>query len=190
VVNPFSPDAPPEIRDVQATARANGLQLSLLNASTAAELDAAFTALETRRPDALLVREQVRTGPQRRDRKNAPPYRAADAARSRRRGDRVACSLLRLLTTGYGTKRTCQRSLRFVCFRGEVDMSGRIVPIISAAHDPNATLAGSKFRSASKPGCERGFPCRCDPFGSVPDEMRAIRRQLPHSWHSSPEFRD
>src|SRR5262245_45456038 len=55
VVNPFSPDAPPEIRDVQATARANGLQLSLLNASTAAELDAAFTVLETRRPDALLV---------------------------------------------------------------------------------------------------------------------------------------
>jgi len=55
VVNPFSPDAPPEIRDVQATARANGLQLSLLNASTAAELDTAFTALETRRPDALLV---------------------------------------------------------------------------------------------------------------------------------------
>jgi putative tryptophan/tyrosine transport system substrate-binding protein len=55
VVNPFSPDAPPEIRDVQATARANGLQLRLLNASTAAELDAAFTALETQRPDALLM---------------------------------------------------------------------------------------------------------------------------------------
>ncbi|MGB7003741.1 MAG: ABC transporter substrate-binding protein [Pseudolabrys sp.] len=55
VVNPFSPDAPPEIRDVQATARANGLQLRLLNASTAAELDAAFTTLETQRPDALLM---------------------------------------------------------------------------------------------------------------------------------------
>jgi ABC-type uncharacterized transport system substrate-binding protein len=55
VVNPFSPDAPPEIRDVQAAARANGLQLQLLNASTAAELDAAFAALETQRPDAVLV---------------------------------------------------------------------------------------------------------------------------------------
>jgi ABC-type uncharacterized transport system substrate-binding protein len=55
VVNPFSPDAPPEIRDVQAAARANGLQLSLLNASTAAELDVAFTALETQRPDGLLM---------------------------------------------------------------------------------------------------------------------------------------
>jgi putative tryptophan/tyrosine transport system substrate-binding protein len=55
VVNPFSPDAPPEIRDVQAAARANGLQLRLLNASTAAELDAAFAALEAQRPDALLV---------------------------------------------------------------------------------------------------------------------------------------
>jgi putative tryptophan/tyrosine transport system substrate-binding protein len=55
VVNPFSPDAPPEIRDVQAAARANGLQLQLLNASTAAELDAAFAALEAQRPDAVLV---------------------------------------------------------------------------------------------------------------------------------------
>ncbi len=55
VVNPFSPDAPPEIRDVQATARANGLQLRLLNASTPAELDAAFAALEAQRPDAVLM---------------------------------------------------------------------------------------------------------------------------------------
>jgi putative ABC transport system substrate-binding protein len=55
VVNPFSPDAPPEIRDVQATARANGLQLRLLNASTTAELDAAFAALEAQRPDAVLM---------------------------------------------------------------------------------------------------------------------------------------
>jgi putative tryptophan/tyrosine transport system substrate-binding protein len=55
VVNPFSPDAPPEIRDVQATARTNGLQLRLLNASTTAEIDAAFAALEAQRPDALLI---------------------------------------------------------------------------------------------------------------------------------------
>jgi putative tryptophan/tyrosine transport system substrate-binding protein len=55
VVNPTSPDAPPEIRDVQATARTNGLQLRLLNASTTAELDAVFAALEAQRPDAVLI---------------------------------------------------------------------------------------------------------------------------------------
>jgi putative tryptophan/tyrosine transport system substrate-binding protein len=55
VVNPFSPDAAPEIRDVQAAAQANGLQVRLFNASTRAELDTAFAALEGQRPDGLLM---------------------------------------------------------------------------------------------------------------------------------------
>jgi len=55
LVNPHSPDAAPEIRDVQAAAQANGLQLRLLNASTPAELEAAFAAIDAQRPDALLV---------------------------------------------------------------------------------------------------------------------------------------
>lgn len=55
VVNPLSPDAPPEIREVQVAARANGLQLRMFNASTAAELDAAFTAIESERLDGLLM---------------------------------------------------------------------------------------------------------------------------------------
>jgi putative ABC transport system substrate-binding protein len=53
--NPLSPDGPPEIRDVQAAAQANNLQLRLLNASTPAEIDAAFAAIGAQRPDALLV---------------------------------------------------------------------------------------------------------------------------------------
>jgi putative ABC transport system substrate-binding protein len=53
--NPVSPDAAPEIRDVQVAAQAIGLQLRLVNASTLAELDAAFAVLGTQRPDALLV---------------------------------------------------------------------------------------------------------------------------------------
>jgi putative ABC transport system substrate-binding protein len=53
--NPRSPDAAPEIRDVQAAAQANRLQLRLLNASTPAELEAAFASIGTNRPDALLV---------------------------------------------------------------------------------------------------------------------------------------
>jgi len=53
--NQLSPDAAPEIRDVQAAAQANGLQLRLLNASTPAELETAFIALRTQRPDALLI---------------------------------------------------------------------------------------------------------------------------------------
>ena len=34
----------------------------------------------------------------------------------------------------------------------------------SNAIDPKRTLAESKFRSAPKPGCEHGFPCRCNPI--------------------------
>jgi putative ABC transport system substrate-binding protein len=55
LANPLSPDAPPEIREVQATAQANGLQLRMLNASTPGEIEAAFASLAGQRPDALLV---------------------------------------------------------------------------------------------------------------------------------------
>jgi putative tryptophan/tyrosine transport system substrate-binding protein len=55
LVNPFSPDAVPEIRDVQATAQAIGLQLRMYKASTPSELNSALTAVAQQRPDALLV---------------------------------------------------------------------------------------------------------------------------------------
>src|SRR5262249_33341592 len=44
-------------------------------------------------------------GNQSQDRQRARPYRTADATSARRRGDRVAWYLLRLLTAAYGTKR-------------------------------------------------------------------------------------
>jgi putative ABC transport system substrate-binding protein len=53
--NPTSPDAVPEIRDVQAAAQAMGIELRILNATTPGEIDAAFAALARQRPDALLV---------------------------------------------------------------------------------------------------------------------------------------
>ena len=53
--NPTSPDAVPEIRDVQAAAQAMGIELRIFNATTPAEIDAAFAALAQQRPDALLV---------------------------------------------------------------------------------------------------------------------------------------
>jgi putative ABC transport system substrate-binding protein len=55
LVNPTSPDAVPEIRDVQVAAQAMGLELRVLNASAPAEIDAAFAALAQQRPDGLLV---------------------------------------------------------------------------------------------------------------------------------------
>ena len=55
LVNPDSPDAAPEVRDVQAAAQANKLQLRIINAKTPAELDAAFAVLAAQRPDALLI---------------------------------------------------------------------------------------------------------------------------------------
>jgi putative ABC transport system substrate-binding protein len=51
LANPLSPDAVSEIRDVQIAAQANSLELKMYNASTRAELDAAFSAI----PDALLI---------------------------------------------------------------------------------------------------------------------------------------
>ena len=55
LANPLSPEAVPEIRDAQAAARANGLELKMHNASTPVELDAAFSAIAAQHPDALLV---------------------------------------------------------------------------------------------------------------------------------------
>jgi putative tryptophan/tyrosine transport system substrate-binding protein len=55
LANPSSADAVPEIREVQAAAQANGLQLRMLNASAPGEIDAAFALFTKERPDALLV---------------------------------------------------------------------------------------------------------------------------------------
>ncbi len=55
LANPLSPDAVPEIRDVQVAAQANGLELRMLNASTPSEIEAAFASLAAQRPDALIV---------------------------------------------------------------------------------------------------------------------------------------
>jgi putative ABC transport system substrate-binding protein len=53
--NPTSPDAVPEIRDVQVAAQAMGLELRILNVTTPTEIDAAFAALAQHRPDVLMV---------------------------------------------------------------------------------------------------------------------------------------
>jgi ABC-type uncharacterized transport system substrate-binding protein len=43
------------LRDAQETARALGLQIQVLNASSSREIDSAFAALECERADALFV---------------------------------------------------------------------------------------------------------------------------------------
>ena len=43
------------LRDVQSAARAMGLQIQVLNASTSPEIDAAFATFGRERPDALFV---------------------------------------------------------------------------------------------------------------------------------------
>jgi len=55
LVNPVSPDAVSEIRSVQTGAQALGLKLAMFNASTPAEIEAAFDGITERRPDALIV---------------------------------------------------------------------------------------------------------------------------------------
>jgi putative ABC transport system substrate-binding protein len=55
LVNPNSPTAAPTIRDAEQAARAKGVQLPLLKASTAEEIDAAFAGLDALRADAVIV---------------------------------------------------------------------------------------------------------------------------------------
>jgi putative ABC transport system substrate-binding protein len=55
LVNPTSPAAETTLRGVEGAARAMGLQIQVLNASTGREIDAAFATLVRERPDALFV---------------------------------------------------------------------------------------------------------------------------------------
>jgi putative ABC transport system substrate-binding protein len=56
LVNPANAEATePTLRDVEAAARAMGLQIQLLNANTSREIDAAFATVVRERPNALFV---------------------------------------------------------------------------------------------------------------------------------------
>ena len=56
LINPGNAvNAETTLRDVQAAARAVGLQLQIIRASTSREIDAAFATMVRERPDALLV---------------------------------------------------------------------------------------------------------------------------------------
>ncbi len=56
LVNPTdATNAGRTLRDVEPAARAMGLQIQILNASTSREIDAAFTTFASERPDALFV---------------------------------------------------------------------------------------------------------------------------------------
>ena len=55
LVNPKSPTAEPSIRGAQEAARAKGVQLSILNASTESEIDAAFATFVNLRADGLII---------------------------------------------------------------------------------------------------------------------------------------
>ena len=56
LVNPANAaNAETTLRDVEAAARAMGLQIQVLNAGTSREIDAAFATFVRERPDALFV---------------------------------------------------------------------------------------------------------------------------------------
>jgi putative ABC transport system substrate-binding protein len=55
LVNAASPDALPELRDVQSATQAMGLELQVVSARTPEEIDSAFAAFAQQRPDALLI---------------------------------------------------------------------------------------------------------------------------------------
>jgi putative tryptophan/tyrosine transport system substrate-binding protein len=55
LVNPAGPGHEITLRDVEPAARAMGLQIQVLNASTSSEINAAFATFVRERPDALFV---------------------------------------------------------------------------------------------------------------------------------------
>jgi putative ABC transport system substrate-binding protein len=55
LVNPTGPNAETTLSDVESAARAMGLQIRVLNASTSPEIDAAFASLAREPPDGLVV---------------------------------------------------------------------------------------------------------------------------------------
>ena len=55
LVNPTSPTAETALRDIEPAARAMGMQIKVLNASTSGEIHAAFATFVQERPDALFV---------------------------------------------------------------------------------------------------------------------------------------
>ena len=55
LLNPASVTGEPALREVQGAARAIGLQIHVLNATTIGEIDAAFASIAHDRPDALFV---------------------------------------------------------------------------------------------------------------------------------------
>src|SRR5262245_502085 len=55
LVNPAGPDAETALKDVEPAARAMGLQIRVLNASTSREINAAFATFVHERPEALFL---------------------------------------------------------------------------------------------------------------------------------------
>jgi putative ABC transport system substrate-binding protein len=55
LTNPRSPEAEPQLRDLQTAARSSGQQLLVLNASSEGEIDAAFATVVNQRDAALIV---------------------------------------------------------------------------------------------------------------------------------------
>ncbi len=55
LVNPNNPNAEPQLRDLQASARVLGLQIVVLSAGSDREIDTVFTTLKQRQIEAMLV---------------------------------------------------------------------------------------------------------------------------------------
>src|SRR5262249_17500797 len=55
VVNPSNPTSESQISDVQAAARAHGIELLILNAGSERDIDAAFTSFVQKRANAIIL---------------------------------------------------------------------------------------------------------------------------------------
>ena len=227
LVNPANAnDCESTLRDVEPAARAMGLQIQVVNASTSREIDAAFATFVRERPDALFVggdpffnsrrvqlahlaarhaipatysvREYAEAGGLMsygsditdayrqvgvyagRILKGAKPAdlpvvqaskfelvinaqtarmlgldRAADAARRRRRGDRISecncTSLLQCISPVVALSGGSQGGEFTSAFGGVAEVHGRTASAASDANDPKRPKAAPKSRSAASP---------------------------------------
>src|SRR5262245_38341055 len=124
LLNPTDHSNDSALRDVETAAI--GQQVLAFEAATGREIDAAFAGLARERQaggPAGDAADEVRAGDQSQHCACAPLRRAADAARPRRRGDRIGPRFAAVHESAFGTKRT-RRHVRYLsAFRGKADIA-------------------------------------------------------------------
>jgi putative tryptophan/tyrosine transport system substrate-binding protein len=141
------------VRDVEAAARAMGLQIRVLNANTSREIDTAFATLASERPDALFVSSSTLFGARRIQLAHWATHHRVPATYPARQyveaGGLMSYGAMNLLRASANRLSACGRALRPWLWRtllpaAVLDPSGQASP---AERQPCRT-AGARFTAA------------------------------------------